>query len=132
MEREDLSDRSVGELLQQASRQTADLVREEFRLAQAEMQQKTRRAGMGIGLLAASAVVALYGIAALIAAAIMLLALAVEPWLAALLVAVVLLAAAGIMAAVGRKGAEQATPPVPERTLESVQEDVRHVKERAR
>jgi hypothetical protein len=63
---------------------------------------------------------------------IMLIATAIEPWVSALIVGVVLLAAAGVLALLGRSQVEHATPPKPERAMESVQQDVEHVKERAR
>jgi uncharacterized membrane protein YqjE len=128
--REDLDERSVGELVQRASRQTAELVREELRLAQVEMQEKSRRAGVGAGLLGSAGLVALYGVAALVAAVIMLIATELEPWVSALIVGVVLLAAAGILALTGRQQVQQATPPAPEQAVESVRDDVRHIKER--
>jgi uncharacterized membrane protein YqjE len=121
---------SVGELVQRASQQTAELVRQEIRLAQAEMREKGKRFGVGAGLAGGGALVALYGIGALIAAVIMLIATALEPWVAALIVAAVLLIAAAILALVGKRQVEQATPPLPEEAAASVQEDVRHIKER--
>jgi len=122
---------SVGELVQRASQQTADLVRQEIRLAQAEMREKGRHFGVGAGLVGGGGLVALYGIGVLLAAVVMLLATALEPWVAALIVAVVLLIVAAILALVGRKQVEQATPPLPEEAAASVQEDVRHIKEKA-
>ena len=67
-----------------------------------------------------------------VVAVILLLATAIEPWVSALIVGVVLLAAAGLVALLGRRQIEQATPPKPERAMESVQDDVEYVKERAR
>ena len=64
----------------------------------------------------------------LVATAILGLAHAVPDWLAALIVAVVLLAAAGVAALVGKKNVEAATPPQPERAIEGIQEDVATVK----
>jgi len=122
---------SVGELVQRASQQTADLVRQEIRLAQAEMREKGRHFGVGAGLVGGGGLVALYGIGVLLAAVVMLLATALEPWVAAVIVAVVLLIVAAILALVGRKQVEQATPPLPEEAAASVQEDVRHIKEKA-
>lgn len=122
---------SVGELVQRASQQTADLVRQEIRLAQAEMREKGRHFGVGAGLVGGGGLVALYGIGVLLAAVVMLLATALEPWVAALIVAVVLLVVAAILAMVGRKQVEQATPPLPEEAAASVQEDIRHIKEKA-
>lgn len=132
MKTEALSERSVGDLVQQLSQQTATLVRQELRLAQVELQEKGKRAGLGAGMFGGAGLVALYGVGALVAAVIMLLATAIEPWISALLVAVVLLATAGVVALLGRRQVDRATPPKPERAMESVQHDVEYVKERAR
>jgi uncharacterized membrane protein YqjE len=129
---EELSERSVGDLVQQLSQQTATLVRQEMRLAQVELQEKGKRAGIGAGMFGGAGLVALYGVGAVIAALIMVVATAIEPWVSALIVGVVLLATAGIVALLGRKQVEQATPPKPERAMESMQHDVEHVRERVR
>jgi MFS family permease len=125
-------DRSVGELVQQLSQQTATLVRQELRLAQSELQQKGKRAGVGAGMFGGAGVVALYGVGALIAAAIVGLGTLIEPWVAALIIGVVLLAVAGIVALAGKKQVEQATPPLPEQALESTKRDVDELKARAK
>ena len=122
----------MGELVQQVSQQTATLVRQEMQLAQVELQEKGKRAGIGAGMFGGAGLVALYGAGAVVAAVIMLVATAIEPWASALIVGVVLLAVAGILALLGRSQVEQATPPKPERAIESVQHDVEHVKERVR
>ena len=132
MSTQELSDRSVGDLVQRLSEQTATLVREELRLAQVELQQKGKRAGIGAGMFGGAGLVALYGVGALIAAAILLIATAVEPWIAAVIVGVVLLAVGGLLALTGKKQVDRATPPKPERAIESIQKDVEHVKESAR
>jgi uncharacterized membrane protein YqjE len=129
---EEHSDTPVGELVQQLSQQTATLVRQEMRLAQVELQEKGKRAGLGAGMFGGAGLVALYGAGALIAAIVLLMATALEPWVAALIVGVVLLAAAGLLALLGKKQVDQATPPKPERAMESVQRDLEVVKERAR
>ena len=118
--------------MQQVSQQTATLLRQEMRLAQVELQEKGKRAGIGAGMFGGAGLVALYGVGAVVAAVIMLVATAIEPWISALIVGVVLLATAGILALLGRKQVEQATPPKPERAMESMQHDVEHVKERVR
>jgi membrane protein len=128
---QDVREQSVGELIQQASRQTADLVRKEIRLAQLELQEKGKRAGIGVGMFGGAGLVALYGAGALVAALVMLLATAVDAWLAGLIVAAALFALAGVLALTGKKQVEQATPPAPERAIESVQTDVETIKERA-
>jgi uncharacterized membrane protein YqjE len=129
--REELADQSLSELVQRLSNQTATLVRDEMRLAQLELQEKGKRAGMGAGMFGGSGLIALYGLGALIAAAIMGLATAVAGWLAALIVAVALFAVAGVLALTGKKQVEQATPPKPEAAIDSVQKDIDKVKESA-
>ena len=121
-------DQSVGELVQQLSQQTAALVRQEMRLATVELQQKGKKAGIGAGMFGGAGVVALYGVGALIAAAILGIATFLEPWVAAVIVGVVLLAVAGILALTGKKQVEQAGPPVPEQAVESAKRDVDEVK----
>jgi len=129
--REETNDQSLSELVRQLSSQTADLVRKEIRLAQLELQEKGKHAGIGAGMLGGGGLVALYGLGALIAAAILGLGTLIEPWLAALIVAVVLFAVAGVLALTGKRQVEQATPPQPEAAIESVQTDIHEVKERA-
>jgi uncharacterized protein YacL len=87
---------------------------------------------MGAGMFGGAGLVALYGVGALLAAAILLIGTAIEPWLAAVIVGVVLLAVGGLLALTGKKQIDRATPPKPERAIESVQKDARHVKESAR
>jgi hypothetical protein len=123
---------SSGELVRQAVEQLSGLVRDELALARAEMTEKGKRAGVGLGLFSGGGLVALYGLAALLTAAGLGLAEAMPAWLAALIVAAVLFAAAGVMAMVGRGQVRQATPPVPEETARSVRADIEEVKERAR
>ena len=67
----------------------------------------------------------------LIAASVLLLATALEPWIAAAIVAVALFAVAGILAITGKKQVEQATPAAPEQAIESTKKDIDEVKERA-
>jgi uncharacterized membrane protein YqjE len=124
-------DRSAGELVQQLSEQTSTLIRQELRLATAELQEKGKHAGVGAGMFGGAGLVALYGVGALIAAAIIGLGTLVEPWLAAVIVGVALLLVAAIVALAGKKQVEQATPVTPERTVDSVQRDINTVKERA-
>src|SRR5688572_18837031 len=123
---------STGELATRLSEQMSTLVRDELALARAEMTEKGKRAGTGAGLLGGGGVLALYGVAGLIATAILGLAEVWTPWLAALVVTVVVFAVAGVLALVGRAEVKRAAPPVPERTKENVQADVETVRNAVR
>jgi len=131
MAQQDLNELPVSDLVQRMSQQTADLVRKELELAQVEMKEKGKRAGTGAGLFGGAGLFAAYGLGALIATVIMLLATAIEPWLSALIVTVVLFVIAGVAALVGKKQVEQATPPQPEQAIASTKQDVDVLKERA-
>ncbi len=129
---DELRDRPIGELLKQLSEETTTLVRQELNLAKAEMAQKGKRAGVGAGMFGGAGVSAVLGLAALTAAAIAALDTAMPLWLAALIVAVIWLAVAGVLALTGKTKVQQATPPVPEQTQESVKEDVEWAKTQAK
>lgn len=122
---------STGQLVTALSTQLSDLVRGELALAKAEMTQSAKQVGIGAGLFGGAGVVALYGVGALIAAAILGLAVVLDAWLAALIVAVVLFLVAGVFALVGKKQVSSATPPV-EKTTASIKADVETLKDGAR
>ena len=128
---EDMRDRSIGELVKQLADQTSTLVRQEMELAKAEVAQKGRQAGKGAGLIGAAAVVGLLAAGVLTAFLIMLLDGAVANWLSALIVGVVFGDIAAVLALQGRKRVQEAGPPVPEQTVETVKEDVEWAKTRA-
>ncbi|WP_370617670.1 phage holin family protein [Mumia qirimensis] len=123
------SDESIADLVRDMSTQTSRLVRDELRLAQAELTQKGKRAGVGLGEFGAAGLLALYGLGALFAAIIAALSLVMDVWLAALIVAVVLFVIAAVLALVGKKQVQKAVPPVPEQTVENVKADIAEVKE---
>jgi uncharacterized membrane protein YqjE len=125
-------DRSVGELVNELSQQTSTLIRQELRLAQTELQEKGKRVGIGAGMFGGAGLVALYGLGALVAAAIIGIGTLLEPWIAAVVVGAVLLAVAGVLALSGRKQVERGTPPLPEQAIESAKRDVNEVKRTAR
>jgi uncharacterized membrane protein YqjE len=119
---------STAELVSQLSEQVSTLVRDELALARAELTEKGKRAGVGAGLLGGGGVLALYGVGALLFTIGALLALAMPAWLAALIVTVVLFAAAGIVALIGKKQVKQAVPPAPTAAVDSTKKDVDAIK----
>src|SRR5918997_828147 len=125
-------ERPLGELVQDLSRQTSTLIRQEMRLAQAELAEKGRHAGKGAGMFGGAGLVALYGVGAPVTAAILGLATVLEPWIAGAAIGAVLLLVAGILALTGKKELDEMGPPKPELAMESMQRDVETVKARAR
>ena len=123
-----VAEQSTAELVQTASEQISRLVKDEIALAKAELAEKGKHAGLGIGLFSGAGLLALYGLAALLATAVIALDLVLPLWLSALIVAVVLFAAAGIAALVGKKQVDQATPAAPQKAIAGVKEDVEAVK----
>ena len=128
---EDLRDRPIGELMKQLAQETTTLVRQEIDLAKAEVSQKGRKAGVGIGVLGAAGVVALLAAGAL--TAFFILALDAFMWagLAALIVALAYGAVAAGLYFMGRQRVQEAAPPVPEQTVETLKEDVEWAKSQA-
>jgi Putative Actinobacterial Holin-X, holin superfamily III len=125
-------DASTGQLVGRLTEQISRLVRDEARLAQAEVTQKAKRLGTGAGLFGGAGLFAFLGLAVLVAAAVLALALVLPGWLAALVVAVVLLAVAGVLALVGKRDVQKGTPPVPTEAIASTRTDIQTVKESAR
>ena len=126
------SDESIADLMRRLSEQTTELVRKEIELAKAELQVKGKKAGIGAGMFGGAGVFGLYALGALTACAILALDTAVDGWLAALIVAVVWGAIAGVLALTGKNKVQEATPPVPERALDSAKQDIQTTKERAK
>lgn len=124
----DLSEEPLGAVVHRMTQQIPELVRSELRLAQAELTEKGKSAGIGVGLLSAAGLIALYGVAALLTTVVVLLDLVLPLWAAALIVSIVLFAAAGGAALMGKRQVKQATPPAPERAIAGVKEDVATVK----
>jgi uncharacterized membrane protein YqjE len=121
-------ERPLGELLRELSDETATLVRQEIRLAKAELTQKGKQAGIAAGLLAGALVAALLALGALTAFAILALDGALPNWAAALIVGAVLLGVAAALAFFGRERMRRVGVPVPEQAVESTKEDVRWAK----
>ena len=124
-----VAEQSTAELVQRASEQLSRLVRDEIALAKAELAEKGKHAGIGIGLFGTGGVFAMYGVGALIATLIIVFSLFLPPWLAALIVTVSLFLTAGILALIGKNQVAKASAPKPSVAVESVKADVDEVKQ---
>ena len=119
VETKQAADPSIGELMSQLSSQVSRLIRDELRLAEKEFQESAKHAGIGAGLFSVAGLMAFFGAAAVIAAAVAGLALVLPVWAAALVVGAILFVGAGIAALVGRSQAQEVTPTAP-RTVATV------------
>ncbi len=122
---------STGELVKMMTEQMSVLIRDELKLAQLEMTSKGKQAALGAGMFGTGGLVAFYGVGCLLACAIIAISGVVTAWLAALIVGIALLAAAGGLTLMGKGRLRKATPPVPAQAIADVKADVEEVKERA-
>ena len=121
-------DASLGSLVSDVSAQIPELIRSEMRLAQAELAEKGKRAGIGIGMFSVAGLFGFFGFAVLLATFVLLLDLVLPAWAAALIVAVVLFAVAGVAAVVGKNKVAEVGSPAPERAISGIKQDVATVK----
>ena len=120
---------SIGELVSALSEKFSTLIRDEISLAKAEMAEKAKRAGIGIGLFVGAGVLAFWATGVLIATIILGIAEGLPAWLASLIVFVLIIALAALLAVLGKKSLEKGTPPVPERATASIKADVDAVRQ---
>jgi hypothetical protein len=121
---------SVGELVKQLSEQTSSLARKEVELAKTEMSLKAKRLGVGAGAFGAAGFLGIFAFGVLTAAIVLLLATAMDAWIAAMILAAAYGAGAAILALTGKRKVDEGTPPVPEQAVESTKADVRETKQR--
>jgi uncharacterized membrane protein YqjE len=123
-----LREQPMGELFKQLSDDLSTLVRQELKLAQVEMTEKGKRAGVGIGMFGGAGIVALLALGAFTTCLIAALSTGMEVWIAALIVTVIYVAVTGLLALNGRDRVSEATPPLPEQTIQTVKEDAQWAK----
>jgi uncharacterized membrane protein YqjE len=128
----DRRDESVAELVKDLSRDVSKLLHEEIALARAEMTEKGRRAGMGAGMFGAATAFGLVTLGGSMATIIILLDKVMPLWLAALLTTLAYGGVAWVLAMRGREELQRMGTPVPERTTESVKEDIQWAKTHAK
>jgi uncharacterized membrane protein YqjE len=122
-----VGERSAGEIVQSVIRDVGEVVRGEVRLAKVEMAEKVSKAGKAGGMFGGAAVCGLMGLGALVTAAIAALAIVLPLWAAAGIVGLFLLCIGGVMYLGGRSKMKDVTP-VPERTVETLKDDVEWAK----
>jgi hypothetical protein len=128
----DPHERPIGELLRELANETSTLLRQELDLAKAEMTQKAKQAGIGVGMFGAAGVLGFLALGALTECFIAALSLAMPVWLASLIIVVVYVVVAACLALTGKARIKKAVPPAPEKTVQSIKEDVEWAKIQAR
>jgi uncharacterized membrane protein YqjE len=127
----ELRSSSTGDLLKQLSEEVSTLVRQEVELAKSELTEKGKKAGLGAGMFGGAGLFGVTAFFALTTCLILALSQGMDSWLAALIVTVVYGAVAGVLALAGKKKVEEAGPPQPEQTVETLKEDVQWAKTQA-
>lgn len=127
-----LPEMSTADLIDRLSGQVSELVRDEMALATEELKRKGLKTGIGAGLSGAGGVLALFGLGALIATAVLAIALVLPAWAATLIVGGALLLVAGLLALTGIGQVRKASPPKPEAAMSSTKRDIETVKESVR
>jgi putative superfamily III holin-X len=125
------AERPIGDRLSELARDLNLLFRQELALAKAEVVVQLTEAGKGAGMVAAAAIVAFAGLLYVMAAAMTALALVLPLWASALIVGGVVLAMAGVLAAVGA-AKMRARNLVPRRTLRTMKRNAELAAEQVR
>ena len=120
--------KSLFSLLGDLPRLVIEQVKNEVEQFKSELIAKLKHAGIGVGLFAAAGFVAFFLFAVLIAAAVLAFATFVPGWLAALIVAAILLVIVVVLVLVGLRQVKQGVPPAPTETIKSVKKDVQVIK----
>lgn len=125
-------DRSLGELFGELSRETSTLVRQEVQLAKAEMAQTGTRVGKNLAYLLVGGAVLYAGFLALMFALIYALAAWLDAlWLGALIVGIIVGAVGAVLVYQGYDQLKQMNL-VPERTVDTLEEDAEWLKEQVK
>jgi uncharacterized membrane protein YqjE len=127
----DRREESIGELIKDLSRDVSKLVHQEFELARVEMTEKGKRAGVGLGMVGGAAAFALVTLGGSMATIIIVLDLVMPLWLAALLTTAAYGVVAAVLALRGREQLKETGAPIPERTRDSIKEDIQWAKTHA-
>lgn len=115
--------------MQDVMRDVGEVVRGEVRLAKAELSEKAAKAGKAGGFLGVAALCGIMGFAALVTAGIAAMAMIMAVWLAALIMSV-LLVCVGAAAYAGGKAKLKDVSLVPQRTVQTIKDDIQWAKHR--
>jgi tetrahydromethanopterin S-methyltransferase subunit C len=121
------TERTIGQLVADATHDLEGIVRGEIALAKAEVTSGAKVIGKGVGLLAGAAFLALMGVVFLLHSAAWGIAEWLPVWAGYLIVAVVVLIIGAVLALLGKKALDKAQP-APERAIEQAQQTIAVIK----
>jgi|ERR1019366_4140718 uncharacterized membrane protein YqjE len=121
-------DRSLSDVLQDVIRNVQEIVRSEVRLAKTEIREEAAKAKSPTLLLGAGALTAIFAILFLLLMIVYALALVMPSWAAALIVGAALAVVAGVTLSAGIRRFKLIHP-TPERTVETIKENVEWAKQ---
>lgn len=122
------TDRSLGELFADLSQQSADLIRQEMRLAKAELGDKLADAGKHTAMIGAGVAFGLASVISVAAAVtLLLIEIGLEPWLSAAITAAVMTLAAYALVQSGLSALRRKSI-VPVETMHSLKETTQWLK----
>ena len=121
-------DRSLSDVFQDIIRNVQEIVRSEVRLAKTEIREEAAKAKSSTLLLGAGVVTAIFAMLFLLLMIVYALALVMPSWAAALIVGAVLAVVASVMLTAGIRRFKQIHP-TPERTVETIKENVEWAKQ---
>ena len=122
------TERTIGQLVADATHDLEGIVRGEIALAKAEVTDGAKVVGKGAGLLGGAAFLALMGFAFLLHSAAWGIAEWLPVWAGYLIVAVVVLVVAAVLALLGKKALQKARP-APERAIDQAQRTIAAIKD---
>lgn len=122
---------SIATLLQDIVGNIQGIIRSEVKLAKAEVTEDASAMGKAAGMLVAGAVLGIYALGILLLFLVYALEGPLPDWLAALIVGLVVAAIAGVLVKIGLARVKSVNP-APEKTIDSVKEDIQWVKQQTR
>ena len=119
--------RSWKEIIADIIRDIESIFKNEIRLAGVELKTKFKKSAKAVGLLAAAGLLGFFAMACFVMTVVIVLSMVLPLWLSSLIVGVLLAVIAGGAYLLGRMALEEVDP-VPQRTVETLKDDVEWVR----
>jgi uncharacterized membrane protein len=122
--------RSFSDILKDIGKSLEDIVRSEIKLAKLEVTQSVGRLRSASVMLAGGGLLAIFALGFILVAALFALEIVLPAWLAALILGVLLLGGAAVGVSIGLR--RMKTIRGPQKTIQTVKEDLQWTKEQVR